>query len=611
VTRLFIYILILIQFSLATLAQVGLPKSINIASGIPLTFDENNLQTNGLKPHQETGGWGDVMANVAMAMDIKSQFPDMTVRLIVTLNDDDHRPYVNKVRKLIPNVMKDNNGKPYLNPDSKSLQHYNGIEIYFVNPPAVATIAYESQLKADKIKLIESTAAHIPYADLGVQFSANNSAFSNLIVKAKKLHVYFHEYEAVAESFVHGFFNAKVPVLKLNSGPLSFGVYGFGNKSEKVGSESNRAIVNEFLNPLGFDLSQIDLAFAYARDDELIEDYRKALEIIANEKEKSRDLVVIYKGSGEIIRTGRLVQIPIADHPFELNKALIAESTISPLITGDVSFSLALRSTTPTKSFLYEGYAWKQGTFFTLFKTLFSKQVDLMNFAFELFLPRTNVLENEGVSREDRVKSILDSLKNRKLHREIHKKMSLLDQRLNLSNNLMGIYRFESIFQAIYSGFQRDRMYSEKYLIWLTKWVEKLNAHDEIKQEIFDKLLTKNVIGSSEILLQKWFSLYTLWELGVAVDSVQVRRVLIETSDFLIRKETEAKMYLEMDLMQFLEQLTGSDKSRHKLYLVIQGNKEAQQAFRQVREAFQKQSSKKLLLKRSLVCRKSISPVAK
>ncbi|MFN8846055.1 MAG: hypothetical protein ACK5V3_04910 [Bdellovibrionales bacterium] len=76
----------------------------------------------------------------------------------------------------------------------------------------------------------------------------------------------------------------------------------------------------------------------------------------------------------------------------------------------------------------------------------------------------------------------------------------------------------------------------------------------KLTTKLLKKLLNRKVIGSTELLLHKWFSLYTLWELNISVESALVNRVITETSDFLKRPGTEAKLTLEMDLMLFFEQ---------------------------------------------------------
>ncbi|OYZ24668.1 MAG: hypothetical protein B7Y39_00380 [Bdellovibrio sp. 28-41-41] len=80
------------SYSLGPAAQ-----SVNVVSGVPLTLPEYALESMGLKPHENTGGWGDVMANVGMALEIKKQFPEVQLR--GELNDKVYGKSKNLVEK--------------------------------------------------------------------------------------------------------------------------------------------------------------------------------------------------------------------------------------------------------------------------------------------------------------------------------------------------------------------------------------------------------------------------------------------------------------------------------------------------------------------------------
>jgi hypothetical protein len=121
-------VLFLSAKAMSSFSSPELPKSINIVSGIPLTITSQYLHSFKITENENTGGWGDVMSNVIMALEFKKMYPQIQVRLIVTLNDDDKRKNVNKVRNFIPEVLKNENGDVYLNPDSKEAQYYKGVD---------------------------------------------------------------------------------------------------------------------------------------------------------------------------------------------------------------------------------------------------------------------------------------------------------------------------------------------------------------------------------------------------------------------------------------------------------------------------------------------------
>jgi hypothetical protein len=588
-----------------------LPKSVNIVSGVPLTLPEQTLKRMGLKPQENTGGWGDVMANVGMALELKKQFPEVQVRLIVTLNDEETRPYVNKVREFIPKTMKNDSGITYLNPDSKEKQFYQGVEIYFVSVPGSLAYRDPPQLTpTDKLSVMNSV-SHIPDADLGLQYSANNSPVSSLVVKGKKMHLYFEEYSYLTESHAYTFLQNGKTQIKLNSGPLGFGVYGFGSKSDSRGGVENKKYIESWLvettksNPAmqNFDLrsGKYDLAFAYAGDPEMIEDYVKAVESMASKAPKN-PTIIVYKGSGSILINKNVILLPVGAHPKELGHALISESTYSPLVTGDGSLSSALETMSKTKSFLYENIEWKVLAMDALITKVFSKDAASAEMAKRALIPLTRSLNDLGMSRENRVALIQSVLQNNDVHNQWHSYFSRRTAALNIADNTLNIFQFAEIFEALQKGFQNGKFYSLPYLVWLVELVKTFSVRDGLPVERLKSELTDKVYGKSKNLSEKWNALFTLWETGHTVSTREVNTVVAETALFLKQRKTDSNYQSESDIFGILEQINGSRKSKYALYKALEKDPTTYAYFSEIRKGYDAQNTKPLRLLRKNSC---------
>lgn len=601
---------------LAFTGWAQLPKSVNVVSGVPLTLPEYALESMGLKPHENTGGWGDVMANVGMALELKKQFPEVQVRLLVTLNDDETRQYVNKVRDFIPKIMKNEVGMPYLNPDSKEKQLYQGVEIYFVSVPGMLAYRTEDQLTPAEKSSVVSAVTHVPDADMALQFSANNSAVSSLVVKGKKMHLYFEEYSNQTQSHSFTFLQNGQKQIKLNSGPLGFGVYGFGSRNDDHGSAVNKKYIESWLSEIaksnpamhGFDLrsGKYDLAFAYAGDAEMIEDYVQAVETTARRAPKN-PTIIVYKGSGSITIKKNVILVPLGAHPKELGHALISESTYSPLVTGDGSLSSALETTTKTKSFLYENIDWKLQAMSALIATVFSKDPALAETARRALIPQTKSLKDLRLSRKKRVAMIQSALQNSEVHKSWHSYFSRRTNSLNIADNTLNIFQFAEIFETLRKGFQRGLIYSEPYIVWLVEQVKTFSVRDGLPVEKLRAELNDKVYGQSKNLVEKWYALFTLWETDHRVESFDVTNVINETAAYLKQKQTNAGYEITTQIFGILEQINGSTKSKYALYQSIKNDSAAYSSFSEIRKTYNAQTNKPLRLSRQNSCEKFYS----
>ncbi|GEM_PF-3525944 len=590
--------------------QNHLPKSVNIVSGVPLTLPESALESMGIKPHENTGGWGDIMSNVAMALELKKQFPEIDIRLIVTLNDSDSRPYVHKVRNFIPNILRNDNDQMYLNPDQKEVQYYKGVEIYFASVPESLGISDPSTLSQAQKTTLNASVAHVPYADMSLQYSANNSAFNQLVVKERKLHLYFEEYSQNSSSHAYTFLRDGRRQIKLNAGPLGFGVYGFGSSDDSHGSAQNHRYIEAWLKHLSasnpslskFDLSigKFDIAFAYAGDSEMVEDYVKAVSQLAK-KNAHQPVVIAYKGSGEIKIVGQQIFIPLGAHPKELAHALISESSYSPLVTGDGSLSSALETTTTRKSFIYENVPWKAEAMNALFGRVFSDPKAL-EAAMLALIPQSKDLPYLKLSRTKRVKQIKNALENSQIHHQWHSYFLRKKTSLNLADNTINIFQFESIYTSLERSFSKGLYFSDAYTNWIVELAKTFSARDGLPFERLRGELNDGVYGKSKGLIEKWFALFTLWETNYLVSEKDVVRVLHETAAFFKQRETQAHYTTEIEIFSILDQINGSDKSKYALYKAMENDRHAYEAFTDIRKKYNSQASKPLKLSRSNSC---------
>jgi hypothetical protein len=572
--------LFFISFAWLIQGHSQLPKSINIVSGIPLTIPEKDLAQMGLTAKDNTGGWGDVMSNVSMALELKRQFPEINVRLIVTLNDSDTRANVNKVGTFIPNIMKNEKNEVYLKPDFAGQQLYRGVEIYFIQlPPRSSAKAEENLTDAQRATIAEATKM-IPPADLGLQFSANDSPISNAILKAEQMHLYFQEYSEQKNSLQYTFLQGPIPQIKLNSGPLGFGVYDFNSVDPQKKSKDNRTRLQKFFAEKNVAVpAAFDMAFAYAGDTDMIDDYVKAVESIASGSGKPKTIIV-YKGSGEVSISNNIIKIPLGNHPKELAYALISESTYSPLVTGDGSLSSALETTKPKKSFLYERINWKYSFMATLIQEIFKgANPTRLAEALGLMIPQTADLVNTGVPRAERITSIKSALTNQAVHTTVHQYFSTRAKSLNIADNTVNAFQFNRIFQTLSAGWKKDFMFSEKYLNWLIESTKSFQVNEGPPFKKWTAELDDQVYGKSFQLSEKWFALFSLFEMEQTVDSSMIIKVINETASFLEQSQTEANMETTSTLLQVLDQMNSSAKSKQALAQALKPDAKALEAF--------------------------------
>lgn len=541
--------------------------SVNIVTGVPLTIPENRLKELGISKSENTGGWGDVMANVTMAFELKKSYPNLNVRLIVTLNDYDKSEYTNKVSKSILKLLNTSQENNDLNLNTKNKQTYNNVEIYFVDLPFFPD---NSTIKKNKAKLNQAT-QHIPSADFGVQFSSNNSLMPNLILKASKMLYYFQEYDPQKDSFEYFLSKEKPPISKLFAGPLGLGIYGFDSIYDKHNSQFNKKLINHYLKETAQfnfknDLSIYEIAYAYAGDKEMIDDYIEAIKRISQLSEnKDKKYLIFYKKSGGSTNDGiqfstqkNITLFPLGSHPKELSHALISESTISPLITGDGSLSSALETTSKNKSLLYEGNPWKIPMVYSFLNWVFKNNNDI-KFT-DLIIPLTKDLESQNMKSEQRIEQIYNALLDSNIHGILNQFIKTHKSQLKLGDNLVNLFQLYPIFESLTKSFDNSPTAKSEYLEWLVSTVKHYKSNDPNKiRNYFYSQFNDKIQNHPFQLLEKWYSFLTLIELKIPLKPEVLSQLINETNDTLSSKfRSETNLELLEKLSSFIKGLKSS-----------------------------------------------------
>ena len=529
-----------------------LPKSVAVISGFPLTIPDQHLDSYGINPANNTGGWGDVMANVTSALEFKKRYPQMTVRLVVTLNDQDIRLNVNKTRSIVQKSLTGKNGEIVLNPDLKTVQVYRGVEIYFVDLPGrLYGVAADERSVSDQ-NLIEKATQHIPSSEVGMQFSANNFPIAPQIAKIKEMYLGFNEYNEDPKNFQYVLLKESPIWIKMNAGPLSLGVYGFNQNNR----EQNKKIINSYIDRIGLariNFPQAELAFAYAGDSALIEDYVAAVKKLASQSDAP--FFVFVKGDGPIQKNRNLTLIPLGPHPQELAHALIAESTYSPLVTGDGSLSSALssasRSGKRAKSFVYEMVIWKDTFMSSLMIKIFGRG-EAANKGLSLtFAPLEDSTDLK--ERNQRVQDIASALQNEELHAKISNFISRNKNQLDLVDNTVNVFQVKKVFSNLKKTSGHG---AEEYTQWLLKLTQKTQASEDWIRVLQSQIKDTSVQRDSNRLKDVLFSMATLWSLNIEIPEDILKKAANDWNLVMVKRKTEKIFFLREVVLNILEQVS-------------------------------------------------------
>ncbi len=334
----------------ASAASIPLPeglRAVNVFSGIPMADDDNP---------NKTGGFGDVAVNLVMAVELKSRYPKLRVRLLVTSLAKRDQPQIPTSNEIIKIMV------PDLNPELKQTpQIYRGVEVVFLDYD-IGLLFDTKALKLPYERVRDDLPQLVPPADLNLNFSHYVGGGAVVRIGAPVALAFEEQFggrqwvkESEAPQLGQGAF------LTLSSGP---GTAGYVLSEKERPRAKDLSLIRNWLASQGKVMdTPFDMAFAYTSEWQSTQIYIDTISALGR-THGTRPLVLLIKKFSEL----DLSDLPDNVHviqssavPHDVMAAMIWHSTVPPLVTGDTSLGLALSSTTPTKTFAYEAPPWKNG----------------------------------------------------------------------------------------------------------------------------------------------------------------------------------------------------------------------------------------------------------
>lgn len=321
--------------------------TVNVFSGVPQPSDEGAVRT---------GGFGDVAANVIGALELKQRFPELQVRLLVTSANTRHDPIVPTTCEILKIMV------PSLNPNQKNqVQDFRGVEVIFLDVDFTEALKDLSPLRMRRTvrQLMRSLSRQVPPSDLNLNFSHFPGA-SGLLRLNTQLAIGIEEVagsgKLINETLAPGEDSGKSPFVELSSGPNAL---GFMLQQTPPDASANQRLIKEWFATQDYTVPEnFRVQMAYSAEWQSTQVYINALSNLRVPEE-----VYLFIKAFPELNTSALPPnihlIPIRGMPFEVMDAIIYESLISPLVTGDISWGRSLRASTLNKNFVYESPWWK------------------------------------------------------------------------------------------------------------------------------------------------------------------------------------------------------------------------------------------------------------
>ncbi len=385
-------------------------KSINIISGLPLT---SLLDTQ--------GGFGDVAANFVSALNLKKRHPQIEVTLLVTTSQNESRPGVLKSSEIIK-IM-----EPDLDPTQMdTIQKVRGLQVIFLSEDAETMIRTVSDTQLEKI----------PKADITLQFAANKTGIHELARKTSRVAFDFEEFGSASTMRFSNSKSHPLPVVTMQAGPNKAGYFYVSPPS---GIESSLA---------GSATAGKTVAFCYSKDSKSVEAYASAVLKLARKNSYGRYLLVLpssltidpsYKPANlEISQYSRMTHNEV--------QSLIFRSDLPPLITGDVSLSIAMSSVGKGRLFLYDYPAWKTDFMDEFISDLKTKMLAL-NSEVELKLLE-NMLKLSGTGiHQNSADEILKFFESKTLQNNASRIIHQEQRKNDIYKNVFLIHQIYQIFE--------------------------------------------------------------------------------------------------------------------------------------------------------------------
>lgn len=375
-----------------------LPKSISINAGVPLTGAGDN-----------TGGFGDVAANIQMAVAFKQKYPKMYVQLVVQLNDE-FREEVASVEKIINTLM------PKINTtEMYKAQDFLGVKVIITPIKSTRDILSSSKLAKPLVKKCE----------LSVQYSANESGNIDLLKATGEKFFTFNEPGAGSEFIDKGHI--------FQSGLNGAGLY---NTAPLHNVKTSRLNVLNFLKETGFDVTDkpnLLLSYAYTKEKNSSIFYQKAVYQKAVENPEKEFIVLVKEGYQEALPAqSNFKIIPLSRFEMTLGNDFIAASDLPPLVTGDSSSATAMLTSRSERFFLYESLPWKNRYIANLKYYIKSRvsHIDLFNY----------YIDPNKSNKEQEIQKIYKALEPNSETRFIHVLMNKLKKSKDILENTIKIY---------------------------------------------------------------------------------------------------------------------------------------------------------------------------
>ena len=398
----------------------------------------------------------------------------------------------------------------------------------------------------ERSEIIKET-RHIPTAELGINFSGAHDVPITKNVLKSKFEIYLTEYnyqnekDPLDKAFKFNFLLPEKDVFWANSGISGLGYYGLNSQDDSRGSLTNKNEIDAFFAKLRLlypDLANelvftkdSKIAFAYAGggtgDSSIVEDYIEAASEILK---KSKHSIIVFNGLGAPVvkqANGKTqIFIPLGPHSLELAHAFIAESSLSPLVTGDGTLSSALATTSVSKTALYEMNPWKKGAFLEILAKAANGNSALLERLKLLAIPTTQELTKLGLSRQERVDQIRMALAAADVHLKIHEFLSSKKRHLDIGENIIKFYKNRLLISKIKTLKKQRVQIPNNYINWLGL-LTKQYQFGEHQDLVLLKALSETKLERKETSqrAEAWYAAFTLMAKGFQIPEHLMQRL--------------------------------------------------------------------------------------
>ena len=320
-----------------SIEDLQLPKVTNIVSGVPLAGAAD-----------PSGGFGDVAANLYAAFELKKRYPNIEINFLITDLSSGKRSS-DLVQLMVPD----------LNTQLKGIvQFISGINFIIVNQ--------EAHFRNHGVHYLETSKTlgdSIPKSDLSLQLSGNNVPVRQILNTNSQVALNFTEFGGSTDLLSFKNSNS-FGEPSYSSGPRSNGLYMIHPQMGDIAN--HETVINGWIsnqNRRLIDFTSEHLVFSYSKHFESQEFYFQAISKIARRHPEEKFHLVGKQFNSRMSEVNFPSNVHIIDYkslPRQVMEALISRASLSPLLTGDLSWSTGLSTTHPRKVAIYEALPWKR-----------------------------------------------------------------------------------------------------------------------------------------------------------------------------------------------------------------------------------------------------------